>query len=306
MNLAHLHILLNHFPTIGTVIALSLFIAAFLTRSNDLKRASLVVYVSMALLVIPTYLSGTAAQRLIQDREGISMAAIDAHQNAAMLAFVGLSITGVFAWFGLWRYRRLGRISTFTVAAILVASSLTLIQMVRVGTLGGEISHPEIRSEQWLAADQGTSWAAAVQTFMTDVEGVWPICETLHFIGMVLLFGVALLANLRLLGMMKAISFVAVHRLLPVGVVGFIVNVATGMLFYLGNPERYMVLPIFSLKILFLVLAGFNVIYFTIFDEVWTVAPEEGAPLISKLIAASTLVLLVGVIYFGRMIPYFE
>jgi hypothetical protein len=44
MNLAHVHLLLNHFPTIGMIVGLGLFVGAIVAKSEDLKRASLVVF----------------------------------------------------------------------------------------------------------------------------------------------------------------------------------------------------------------------------------------------------------------------
>ena len=53
MNLAHLHLLLNHFPIIGTLIGLGLFAVSFLGKNDDLKRASLMVLAVVALLALP-------------------------------------------------------------------------------------------------------------------------------------------------------------------------------------------------------------------------------------------------------------
>ena len=44
MNLAHVHLLLNHFPTIGMIVGLGLFVVAILAKSDHLKRASLVIF----------------------------------------------------------------------------------------------------------------------------------------------------------------------------------------------------------------------------------------------------------------------
>ena len=43
MDLTHIHLLLNHFPTIGTIIGGGLFLVSLIAKSDDLKRASLVV-----------------------------------------------------------------------------------------------------------------------------------------------------------------------------------------------------------------------------------------------------------------------
>ena len=65
--------------------------------------------------------------------------------------------------------------------------------------------------------------------FVTGTKWMWPICETLHFVGLSLLMGVVLLVDLRMLGFMKSVSFPVLHRLLPWGILGFGMNVMTGL-----------------------------------------------------------------------------
>ena len=42
-NLAHLHLLLNHFPTVGFSVGLGLYLVGLFRKSDDLKRAGLVI-----------------------------------------------------------------------------------------------------------------------------------------------------------------------------------------------------------------------------------------------------------------------
>ena len=74
---------------------------------------------------------------------------------------------------------------------------------------------------------------------MLDNPWAWPICEVFHFVGLCLLFGVVLLVNLRLLGVVEGVALADVNRLLPWGIGGFGVNVVTGMLFFLASPDQY-------------------------------------------------------------------
>ena len=172
MTLAHLHIVLNHFPTIGTVIGLGLIIVALVTKSDDLKQASLGIFLIMALLTIPTYLTGTAAEQAIANRDGISEARIETHQDAALLAFLALGITGTFAWLGLWQFRRFSRHANWNLFTILILSIVTVSLMTTTGTLGGEISHPEIRSAEETIAAEGTGGVtAAVEEFVLSLRG---------------------------------------------------------------------------------------------------------------------------------------
>jgi hypothetical protein len=118
------------------------------------------------------------------------------------------------------------------------------------------------------------------------------------------LFGVTLLVNLRMLGMMKSIPFAALHRLLPLGILGFVINVISGMVFFIASPGMYVTNPGFSAKIVFILLAGICVIYFTVFDEAWRIGPDKEAPLRTKIVALCFMSSLLGVMYFGRMLPF--
>ena len=62
MNPAHIHLLLNHFPTIGFGIGLALYLVGYWNKSDDLRRASLVIFFLIAVIAIPTYVSGNAAE----------------------------------------------------------------------------------------------------------------------------------------------------------------------------------------------------------------------------------------------------
>jgi hypothetical protein len=302
MNFAHLHIVLNHIPSIGTAVGVALFAFSVLKQNNALKKLGLEVIVVMSLLILPTYLSGSAAQRLLRTRSEIPQALIEEHQNSAMVTLVLVTITGTLGWFGLWQFRRFSQPGPGNTWAVLIFSVLTAAFILNTANLGGKISHAEIRAGGSVAAETG--WRAPFSSFANNKSWVWPASETVHFIGMALLFGVVLTVNLRMLGMMKSISFAAVHRLLPLGIFGFILNVVSGMTFFIASPELYVGNAGFAAKMLLLVLAGISVIYFTVFDEPWAVGPDKEAPLRAKVVAVTTMTLLLGVMYFGRMLPF--
>jgi hypothetical protein len=307
MNLAHVHLLLNHFPTVGFGIGLGLFLAAVFAKSEELKRTSLVILVSMAMLSFATYVSGNAAQMVIKGREGVSDVLIKAHQDAALLAFIFMEITGALAWLALWQYRQNSKTQTWTMVTVLVLSIWSFGLMAQAANLGGEIRHPEITP----AGDASASpphalieTATIVASFVIDNPWVWPGSETLHFIGLSLLFGIVLMVNLRMLGMIRSVPFAAMHRLLPWGMLGLAINTATGMLFFIAKPEQYTYNLAFQWKVVFLLLSGANLLFLTVFDDAWVFGEgdEPAAPV--KLVAACSIFLWVGVIFFGRMLPY--
>jgi hypothetical protein len=241
----------------------------------------------------------------------VSGALIDRHHDAALLASVFMVFTGFTAWLGLWQLRRVFRLSRLNLSTLLLLSVVTLTLMARTATIGGEIRHPEILAGTGTTATAGAvasgpGWlsAAAVASLVDDHEWTWPASEALHFIGLGLLFGIILIVNLRLLGVMKSASFASVHRLLPWAVLGLFVNLITGMLFVIGTPGQYLANVSFFWNMGLLLAAAGNLLYLTSFDGPWSVGPGDEAPAQVKAFALSNIVLWIGVMYFGRMLPY--
>jgi uncharacterized membrane protein len=309
MNMVHLHLLLNHVPTIGTIVALGLLLLAFAKKSSELTRASLAIFFAIALVSLPTYMTGYSAQRALKDRPGISASLVEQHQSAALLALIFMEATGVVAWFGLWQGRKPTGTGRWSAPAVLALAVVTVALMASAANLGGEITHPEIVPPGETQPGAGALAPAVLKSaFIAKYQFThpmaWPTLEALHFIGLSLLFGVVIVGNLRILGLMRNAAFVDIHRLLPWGVWGFVLNSVTGMLFFIGQAFQYVDNPAFHWKVLFMLLAGANVLYLTLFDEVWALGKGEDAPSSAKLVAASQIFLWVGVIYFGRMLPY--
>jgi hypothetical protein len=318
LNLTHLHLLLNHVPTVGFAIGLFLFLWAALGKNDELRRASLIIFVGVALLAIPTYVSGnTAAETICAGPSGppgvttkppcadnsVSLGLLQAHESAALIAFIVIQITGAFAWLGLWQVRRAGSMAGWNAALVLLLSLVAMGLVARAANIGGEIRHAEIRGPAE-AATTGVPFARAAGLLVTKAPYGWPALETLHFIGLTLLIGVVLLIDLRMLGVMKNVSFPSLHRLLPWGILGFGINTVTGMMFFVASPDQYAHNVAFVWKLALLMLAGVNALYFTLFDEAWVLEPGDEAPLSAKTAAVSAILLWVGVLYFGSMLPF--
>jgi len=300
MNLAHVHLLLNHVPTIGFGFGIGLLVASLVRDSADLRRASYVVFFVVALVAIPTYLSGNAADFVLRTERELRQDVVTAHQNAAMLALIPMEIVGLVSWLALWRSRRWHQ------PAVLALSIVTFVLMARAANIGGQIRHPEIVAAG--AAASAPSWpspAAMGAAFVLDHPWVWPICEVFHFVGLCLLFGVTLLVNLRLAGFISGFPLADLTRLLPWAVAGLGINIVTGMLFFLAVPEQYTQNSTFTWKMGLVLLGGLSLLYPTMFDE----EPDSAFDILHgdvtrKLVAACSLVIWIAVIFFGRFLPY--
>jgi hypothetical protein len=148
-----------------------------------------------------------------------------------------------------------------------------------------------------------------VSTFMITAHWAWPAVESLHFLGLTLLVGTVGLFDLRLIGVAKSISPAALHRLIPFGVAGFLINVTTGMMFLAGTPDQYLGgNAAFEFKMLFMLLAGLNVgaFYLTSSRNLKALGPGDDFPLSAKVIGATSLTLWLAIITCGRLITFYR
>jgi hypothetical protein len=301
MNLAHIHIVLNHIPSLGSVLGLLMLVWAISTRNDALKKSAFGFLVLIAIATLPTYLSGNGARAVISKQPGVPLGLIEVHQNFAMLTFIVMTIAGTFAWFGLWEIRRFSRASFLTTIGSLLTAAAAAGLILYTGSLGGKISHPEIRDAADNALTQADGWKTAIEDGLARAW-VIPTVATLHYVGMALLFGISLLLVLRLFGVMKGIPFSAIHRLLPLGIFGFVINVITGMLFYLQSPESYVKRSVFQIKIASILLAALPILYFTVFDAPWKTGSNRSAPALARFLGICAFTLLVVAMIYGRLI----
>src|SRR5258706_4943174 len=291
------------FPSVGLVTALVFYLAPF-SRNNDvMRRASRTAFAIIGIVGAPTYVTGAAAMWALTSppMAGITKAAIDSHRDMALLTLFGLAFTGATAYFELWRYRYLGRFSNRSLYAVLAFAVITLGLIAETGHRGGLINHPEIRTE---ALPTGTDfWSPAIENLINNV--IWFVpWQTVHFFGYSLVFGTVTVVVLRVLGFWKSVPFSAVHRLLPIGVFGVLMNVFTGMLMLMAATFRYVNEITFVPKMIFLPIEAIAILDFSLNKRVWNVKAGEDAPIGAKWVAALVLISWITVIMGGRLLPY--
>jgi uncharacterized membrane protein len=305
---SHIHIILNHFPTVGFVLALFFYVIALWANNDGMKRTGLVLFTLCALLIVPTYVTGGAAMWALTDppRPEISKAAINAHRDMALLTLFGLMFTGAASWIQIWRYRHLGRFSKMPLNIVLGFALVTLLIMAETGHRGGLINHPEIRTAADVFAAENPDagfWTPYIELTINNV--IWFVpWQTLHFFGYSVIFAVVLTSTLRVLGFWKAVSWQAVHRYLPLAFFGIILNVFSGMLMFLADTFRYANNTTFAPKMVFLVIGGAAALYFSLSNRLWNVRAGEEAPAAAKAVAIIVLISWIGVVAGGRLLPY--
>jgi hypothetical protein len=147
--------------------------------------------------------------------------------------------------------------------------------------------------------------------FVATYDWVWPLGETLHFVGMCVLLGTVGVVDLRILGVAKGIPISLLEKFIPLGVIAFIVNAVTGFIFIAGNPVggpmEYLTNLSLQLKMLIVLIAGINLVifYFAGVQRSLHAVPADGdASAGAKAVAAVSLTAWIFVIIMGRFIMY--
>lgn len=146
MDSLYLHLVLNHFPVIGTLIGIAALILGFVTQSDAVKRTSLGILLGMALMTIPVYLTGEPAEERVENAVGVSKPLLEEHEDAAAFAFAAMGLSGVIALAALLISFRAGKYANVGFAATLIVSLVAFGLIAQTAGLGGQIRHAEIRS----------------------------------------------------------------------------------------------------------------------------------------------------------------
>ena len=135
---------------------------------------------------------------------------------------------------------------------------------------------------------------------------LWPVMEIIHFVGLSLLLGGLIIIDLRMAGHIRDFNLAATHKLLPLVLIGFSLNMVTGILFFYGDPLRYSINIGFQIKMVLIILAGLNTLlyYWKVNPVMHTWNGNANSPQIGKFVAYTSLTMWTGVLLCGRLIPY--
>lgn len=155
MNWAHVHLMINHVPVIGSLAVTLLLLWGLARKSRDVIRAGLLALVLVALASLPVVLTGEPAEHEIEDVPAVSEHAIDAHQEFAETSAVVLGVVGLVALIGLVKWRGETPIPRGYAVLVFLLSLVPLGMMFWTANLGGRIHHPEVRAGWTAPAGSG-------------------------------------------------------------------------------------------------------------------------------------------------------
>jgi uncharacterized membrane protein len=154
MNSTHIHLLLNHFPIVGTMIGSLLLVWGIYSKQNNIKTIAAILLAVMAIAAIPVYLTGEPAEEAVENLPGVSETFLGMHEDAANIAIWLMEITGIFSLVAIFLQMKQSNKASGLFMLVAVFSMISFAAMARTGYYGGKIRHTEIRAAQEAGATQ--------------------------------------------------------------------------------------------------------------------------------------------------------
>lgn len=143
---AHLHLVVNHFPIIGTIFGLGILIAGILLKNTIVKNVSYILFVVAAIFAAFSMGTGEGAEELVEDMPNIGKKIIHEHEEIAEKLAIVLYVLGVISLLGLYTNIKNHTKAKLISYLVLTIAAVGVFLAQQVGTTGGEIRHTEIRA----------------------------------------------------------------------------------------------------------------------------------------------------------------
>jgi uncharacterized membrane protein len=148
MNMVHFHLLLNHFPIIGTLIGVCLLGWGIIKKQDILRFTGALLIAVMALITLPVNKSGEEAEETVEHIQGVSEVMLEEHEEAAETAMFVMIVTGIVAVGSLVLDKRSHSKASLAYITTFVLSLITCALMMQVGYYGGQIRRPDLHGAQ--------------------------------------------------------------------------------------------------------------------------------------------------------------
>jgi hypothetical protein len=93
-------------------------------------------------------------------------------------------------------------------------------------------------------------------TWLRESDWGYPVLLCFHAVGMGIVVGISWMYSARILGYAKNFPLDGFERLFGLAWFGFVVNAASGVLLFVGEPRRLTATPAFWIKMVLIVCAG--------------------------------------------------
>ena len=143
MNAAHLHLITNHFPVVGTFIAFLVLLLGWAGKKSAVQKTALLLFVFIGLVSIPVFVSGNGAEEIVEKFAGVSHEAIEAHEESAVVTLIFVELLATAALMGFALFGRRENLPGGFLLTVVVLTIVAGVLTANTSNLGGKIRHPQ-------------------------------------------------------------------------------------------------------------------------------------------------------------------
>lgn len=147
MSSAHLHLMLNHFPVVGTILILLVIGYGIFRKNKEVIKVGLILTVVIAVISIFAYTTGDGAQQMVEGMDDVTEKYIDEHEDFALYALITMEVMGAAALLGLFAFKNRENFPGWFIALFVLLLLINSGMMGWTANLGGKIHHPEIHND---------------------------------------------------------------------------------------------------------------------------------------------------------------
>lgn len=146
MNDAHLHLVVNHFPIIGTIFGFGILIVGLFFKNNTVKNTAYYIFIVTAIFAALSMATGDGAEQMVKNMPNIGIKIIHIHEGMAEKLAIVLYVLGIVSLIGLYTNIKNHSKSNLVSYLVLIIGAVAVFLGQQTGTSGGEIRHTEIRA----------------------------------------------------------------------------------------------------------------------------------------------------------------
>lgn len=145
MNEIHLHLLTNHLPIVGVLIATVVLIAGIALQKNDVISTGVYTLLFSGIAAYLAHVTGEKAEHIAENIPGITESLIEHHEEASQPFFIVMLITAAIAIACIFLKNRNKKLYAYGTYGLAILGMTSIFLSYQAGKSGGEIRHEEIR-----------------------------------------------------------------------------------------------------------------------------------------------------------------
>lgn len=147
MNAAHWHLIVNHIPIMFPIVGTLVLLFGLFTKAEAVKRTAYMIFIIGTIGAAVASKTGEAAEEMLETTSAGSENFMHNHEEVAEIFTILSGVLAAISIIGLWAgFKQMKHANKIAIVTLLY-TLVVLFFARQTGTTGGEIKHPEIRSQ---------------------------------------------------------------------------------------------------------------------------------------------------------------